>query len=459
MKKCTKCGTENKDSAKFCIKCGAPFADAAAADKNPQKDSHKAEGHEEKTETTGATEAAPSSGSAPDPSESAKKGMPGFLQGKNGKRIAIIAAVAVVAVIAVVSILTGQGPSDSLIKSDFASTDFSSVAKPDDTYETGGNYEVSSFKIVKKAKDDSSTNFFKTEMWDVVVDATLSNGSADIQSTWHVTYYKNGNSWNLFTSYINDSVTYSPKSGVDEDKVLANAEKVFNGGYSYSSSSSSDSDATYQIKDHTTNGTTDTLTLEKVEDGKFATTTTDATCTFVFDEGHWSEGSAEKGQPSTDYSKLVGTWQGTFVTDSIYSMQYILHGDTGACNGGSANPIVLKIDSADASTGKISGTVSVLEHKHAVPEGTVDSSDGDTMADIPFSTTIASTSYGVRGIEISSGSSSNYDRVAISIYPDSGTQPTPTLDATVKCEQPYTSKMGMTSSDFYTDTYTLVKAE
>ena len=237
MKKCTKCGTENKDSAKFCIKCGAPFADAAAADKDSQNDSHKAESHEEKTEATSATEAVPSSGSAPDSSESAKKGMPGFLQGKNGKLIAIIAAAIVVAVIAVVFILAGQGPSDSLIKSDFASTDFSSVAKPDDTYEPGGNYEVSSFKIVKKAKDDSSTNFFKTEMWDVVVDATLSNGSADIQSTWHVTYYKNGNSWNLFTSYINDSVTYSPKSGVDEDKVLANAEAVFNGGYTFGGSS------------------------------------------------------------------------------------------------------------------------------------------------------------------------------------------------------------------------------
>lgn len=287
MKKCSHCGSENKDSAKFCIKCGEPLAGVSGDAQKLQEDSRQAEEHDEKAEpmddagasnsaaadddNTAATdktdviapaqEAAKTEGT-PDDSDSvspyaaAKKKMPDFLQSEKGKRIAVIGAVAIIAIIAVVFIFTGRGPSDSLIKSDFASTDFSSVAKPDDAYEAGGNYEVSSFKIVKKEKGEASTNLFNTEMWEVVVDATLSNGSADVKGTWHAYYYKNGNSWGQFIGFTNDSVTYEPKSGVDESKIIADAEKVFNGGYPSSSLSTSDSDITYEVKDHVTNGTT-----------------------------------------------------------------------------------------------------------------------------------------------------------------------------------------------------------
>lgn len=180
--------------------------------------------------------------------------------------------------------------------------------------------------------------------------------------------YANTQGWNAIGDEESQSVTYQATSGVSTTKVLDAIgdvlakldEKNPNEPISYSSQFSS---ATFTVLDAGFDREQQTcwVRMSGVSPTFYGSLTCDITASFTFDAstGTWS---LDTVNPSAglkyDYSGLVGTWKGTFVSCEASSGS--------PCYAGRTNPLTLTVTSAGFSRDQLvlTGTAEGVVHNH-----------------------------------------------------------------------------------------------
>lgn len=180
--------------------------------------------------------------------------------------------------------------------------------------------------------------------------------------------YANTQGWNAIGDEESQSVTYQATSGVSTTKVLDAIgdvlakldEKNPNEAISYSSQFSG---ATFTVLDAGFDREQQTcwVRMSGVSPTFFGSLTCEITASFTFDAstGTWS---LDTVSPSAglkyDYSGLVGTWKGTFVSCEASSGS--------PCYAGRTNPLTLTVTSAGFSRDQLvlTGTAEGVVHNH-----------------------------------------------------------------------------------------------
>ena len=180
--------------------------------------------------------------------------------------------------------------------------------------------------------------------------------------------YANTQGWNAIGDEESQSVTYQATSGVSTTKVLDAIgdvlakldEKNSNEAISYSSQFSG---ATFTVLDAGFDREQQTcwVRMSGVSPTFYGSLTCDITASFTFDAstGTWS---LDTVSPSAglkyDYSGLVGTWKGTFVSCEASSGS--------PCYAGRTNPLTLTVTSAGFSRDQLvlTGTAEGVVHNH-----------------------------------------------------------------------------------------------
>lgn len=180
--------------------------------------------------------------------------------------------------------------------------------------------------------------------------------------------YANTQGWNAIGDEETQSVTYQATSGVSTTKVLDAIgdvlakldEKNPNEAISYSSQFSG---ATFTVLDAGFDREQQTcwVRMSGVSSTFYGSLTCDITASFTFDAstGTWS---LDTVSPSAglkyDYSGLVGTWKGTFVSCEASSGS--------PCYAGRTNPLTLTVTSAGFSRDQLvlTGTAEGVVHNH-----------------------------------------------------------------------------------------------
>ena len=180
--------------------------------------------------------------------------------------------------------------------------------------------------------------------------------------------YANTQGWNAIGDEETQSVTYQATSGVSTTKVLDAIgdvlakldEKNPNEAISYSSQFSG---ATFTVLDAGFDREQQTcwVRMSGVSPTFYGSLTCDITASFTFDAstGTWS---LDTVSPSAglkyDYSGLVGTWKGTFVSCEASSGS--------PCYAGRTNPLTLAVTSAGFSRDQLvlTGTAEGVVHNH-----------------------------------------------------------------------------------------------
>ena len=180
--------------------------------------------------------------------------------------------------------------------------------------------------------------------------------------------YANTQGWNAIGDEETQSVTYQATSGVSTTKVLDAISNVLakldeknpNEAISYSSQFSG---ATFTVLDAGFDREQQTcwVRMSGVSPTFYGSLTCDITASFTFDAstGTWS---LDTVSPSAglkyDYSGLVGTWKGTFVSCEASSGS--------PCYAGRTNPLTLTVTSAGFSRDQLvlTGTAEGVVHNH-----------------------------------------------------------------------------------------------
>lgn len=180
--------------------------------------------------------------------------------------------------------------------------------------------------------------------------------------------YANTQGWNAIGDEESQSVTYQATSGVSTTKVLDAISDVLakldeknpNEAISYSSQFSG---ATFTVLDAGFDREQQTcwVRMSGVSSTFYGSLTCDITASFTFDAstGTWS---LDTVSPSAglkyDYSGLVGTWKGTFVSCEASSGS--------PCYAGRTNPLTLTVTSAGFSRDQLvlTGTAEGVVHNH-----------------------------------------------------------------------------------------------
>ena len=180
--------------------------------------------------------------------------------------------------------------------------------------------------------------------------------------------YANTQGWNAIGNEESQSVTYQATSGVSTTKVLDAIGDVLskldehnpNEAVTYSSQFS---DATFTVLDASFDRSQQTcwVKMSGVSTTFYGSLTCEITASFTFDAstGTWTLDSVS---PSAglkyDYSGLVGTWKGTFISCEASSGS--------PCYAGRTNPLTLAITSANFSRDQLTLTATVegVMHNH-----------------------------------------------------------------------------------------------
>jgi len=208
------------------------------------------------------------------------------------------------------------------------------------------------------------------------------------------TYVRTEDGWAMVGDLADFGTSLEPKSGVNQDKVVANIDAILeavgaqdgvtlNDMYAYGDFYVSGSD--FQANpDHDTS--TDDVVIHCTKQSDFYTYEGNVTAHFAFESGEWQLRSAEKDANATtrSYTALVGTWSGGMVG----------HEALGAsCYGAQNQPLVVHIESVGDSSGgsgQVQGTVTTLVHYHDRLTTDAESTQGDTtLEDVAFSGSIS----------------------------------------------------------------------
>ena len=203
--------------------------------------------------------------------------------------------------------------------------------------------------------------------------------------------------WELIGDASDAQVAWQPRTGVDQDKVLANVRlllerageglddgaalaRTYDGAEAKIARDSFDPDAD-----------TDELVLACERSGAFESYACELTASFSFDSasGRWTLGpvGVSDGALERSLDPTVGTWTGTFRTQET---------DGTKCLAGRKTDLVVSITGTSADT--LTGTVSGVAHYHEHPADDAEGCEGDlALEDVPFTARLVEGAGGTDG--------------------------------------------------------------
>lgn len=283
-----------------------------------------------------------------------------------------IAAVVIVVMAAVWFLVNlNNGPATSQIEADL------SALAPTYTY-TGGTYgpdldvPLSKVNVTKREASQSSGGLSPSEgvgagVFDVNAELTYDDGKIQAVHNVSGTYVRSEDGWVLTGELGDQGLSLSARSGVDEEKVLANMEPVLNAASSgkapladiYADGKFSIAGNSFEPNGDKDAATDDVVVHCERENG-FSTYGGNVTAHFAFESGEWHLRSAEADAGATipTFNQLMGTWTGSMVKQTA---------DVGSCFGAKDNPVSINITSvgdSSAGGGQVQGTITCLAHYH-----------------------------------------------------------------------------------------------
>lgn len=190
--------------------------------------------------------------------------------------------------------------------------------------------------------------------------------------------------WELIGDASDAQVAWQPRTGVDQDKALANVRlllerageglddgaalaRTYEGATTKVARDSFDPDAD-----------TDELVLTCERSGAFESYSCELTASFSFDSanGRWTLGpvGVSDGALERSLDPIVGTWAGTFRSQET---------DGTKCLAGRKTDLVVSVTGASADT--LTGTISGVAHYHEHPADDAENCEGDlALEDVPF---------------------------------------------------------------------------
>lgn len=222
------------------------------------------------------------------------------------------------------------------------------------------------------------------------------NESVIATKTATLGYARQNQAWIDAGVVSNEQISFLATRGVDQKKVLHNIGQVLEqAGSAIPARKGTPSlaelyeGASFEVTSSTFDdgAQTDTLTIHARRGGRFSSYECDIVATFAFmqDKGLWelSEAHVTDDAWVRRFDPLLGTWEGTFESQTVSS------GAT--CLAGGSTPFSLTIISwADTGSGaRISGTLSAVAHFHRSPETDSDAAEGDAVLEaVPFTATL-----------------------------------------------------------------------
>lgn len=322
--------------------------------------------------------------------------------------VALIACVAV-ALLAVAGIRQSQLPSDDVVVADVR-------ARVEAPAYSGGTYGIDDRLILsdvevgpKHLSTDApegtvlEDSFGATGYAVVDVTCTFRNESVTATKTLTLGYAKQDGEWIGVGNEQDARVAYEATGGVEQDKVVdamaqllrkadqdgttPNLAQIYLSGSFHVVSQEFDPETQ-----------TDTVTIRCETGGTFWSYGCDVTATFAFRpaNGMWelTEATTSSGAKTRGYSPIVGTWIGSFRSQST---------SVPNCYGAKGAPFELVITRAWStdSGSKIEGTLTGLAHFHAPEEEAVEQSEGDTtFEDVAFTGRLVEDASGFEGSEL-----------------------------------------------------------
>lgn len=435
---CPNCGHNNNELATRCSACGSPLPwESASQEPVPQTDS--ANDSEPPTlerqpptidlgpmeqrgpspaESTGehTAEREPISGESPQPEEGSepqfrevKRAAGRYAHAKRNRVVAFLQdhqralgigiAAVVIGVMAAVWFLVNlnNGPATSQIEADLA------ALAPTYSY-VGGTYgpdldvPLSKVSVTKREASKSPKGYSPSEgvgsgVFDVNVEMTYDDGKILAVHDVSGTYVRTDDGWALTGELGDQGLSLSARSGVDEEKVLANMDPILSAaspnklplGDIYAGGSFSIVGNSFEPTPDKDTATDDVVIRCERTNG-FSTYSGNVTARFAFESGEWRLRSAEADDNATmpTFNQLLGTWTGSMVKQAA---------DEGSCFGAKDNPVSINITSVgdpSAGGGQVQGTITCLAHYHEQLKSDQSSNPNDALVeDLAFWGTIS----------------------------------------------------------------------
>ena len=438
--RCPSCGRENSDLATRCAACGSVLPDeptTSTADSQAQPPASHSQppasdvaptANDDAQASTADTERlrSPSSPggtaerpqpplgapdlSAEDPNlreapEAAKKRTPskphriGAFLSAHQRGLGIGLAIAVIAVLGIVWFALNMldAPSYQKIEQDLASR-LPSLEYAGGTFGPDLQIPLSGVAVTNRSATKTPEGMEAGEgigsaAYGVEAEATYDDGRIRAVHNVGATYVRNNGEWAITGDLAERNVSYTARSGVDEQKVLNNASAILEAAGTSDGTSLADiySDGTFSVVGNVfkeaadKNAATDDVTLHCKKEAGFYAYEGNVIAHFVFDSNTWSLRSAEASEQAAarTFSPLVGTWQGEFSSTTS---------NGASCYGARDNALEVTIESVGEPTGgrsQVQGTITTMAHFHKKLEKNADKSTGDTMLErVSFTGTI-----------------------------------------------------------------------
>lgn len=297
-----------------------------------------------------------------------------------------LACVAALAIVALLNLKAHETPSDEQIISD-ASAQLSVPAHAQSPYLPDEPLSLQSIAVVEKERSQT-----RKDACDVEVVATYSNEHIETRAEGQLTYVKGNDGWTCTAAAIDKSSHYA-KTGVVGDLILANIGELLAAADTNDDRESlvslyRNANLTLTREEFDEEKQTEDISIHCTSSGTFVSYACDldAHLRFVPASGAWelASASASDGAKDLGFDPLIGTWKGTFASQSSSSSK---------CLAAQAQGISITITKANMlqdGGASIEGTVTGTAHLHPDLRKDADSTDGDlTLEETPFTGKLA----------------------------------------------------------------------
>lgn len=320
-------------------------------------------------------------------------------------RVAVVAVVAVALVALVSAALLAFGaladasdlPSDELVAQDAAKRVTAPPYSPG-SYGGDGVLVFRGIEVIARDRVDAiegapseGADAFAT----VTVIATFSSGSMRAEKSAVLGFARVGGSWVAAGSEEGGTTAWHALSGVDQGRVLAGMSSLLSragdsGGEAGPSLSGIYSGGTFEVveEEFDEGAQSDRLVISCSRTDGFVSYSCELAATFTLRpaSGQWElvDATASEGATTPSLDAVVGTWSGTFQSQSTEGTRCL------AAREGGLEVVVTGYDAAGA-TPTITGSVTGIAHYHAHPSSDAASCEGDlAVADVPFTARLVS---------------------------------------------------------------------
>ena len=433
--RCPSCGRENSDLATRCAACGAVLTDeppASTADLSAaptaSNDASPAPSDDEQASTADtarlhqhsapdgtaeqpqpvAVASNPSADDDPNLREVAgtagkyvasKRQSIGEFLSKHQRGLGIGLAIGVIAVLGIVwfALNVLDAPAYQKIEQDLANRlptlDYAGGTYGPDLQIPLSNVAVTERSATKTPEGMEAGEGIGSAAYGVEAEATYDDGKIRAVHDVGTTYVRNNGEWTMTDELVERGLSYTARAGVDEQKVLDNANTILEAASSSGGTSLADiySNGSFSVVGNVfkeaadKNTATNDVTLHCKKEGGFYAYEGNVIAHFAFESGTWNLRSVEASEQAAarTFSPLMGTWRGELSSTTS-------NGAT--CYGARDAALQITIESVGDPTGgkgQVQGTITTLAHYHRKLEKNADKTTGDTMLErVNFTGTI-----------------------------------------------------------------------